>query len=407
MTINLANTVHDATASAMGFRYQERFALLELLNANDEEATVAIEALDDVQVTANGADLLEQLKHSFAEQPKPIDLKSTNLWSTLRIWAELLPSVDISTTSFALVTVAPLSETSKLHCLQTKGSDRKELLAALRAEAERVMEEVQAAKVAGRSKPHVKRSPGASAFLALTDKQRAELLEKIELRPNAPKIISLEEMFAKRLDTYPVSQRETLSRKTFEWWDSQVLLSFVGRRERFIARHEVLAQLSEISAMLQSETLMDSFSSKQPPAVFNTHEMLAKQCDLVGAGPAMLRRARISEWQARNQRSEWSAETPSKHSKIVSYDERLVAEWEYHHETACEEMLEDDEVSQKTEGLKVLKWALEKAATEVGSIESTITSPFYVRGSYQVLSIQGRVGWHPEYREKLGFKDEG
>lgn len=53
----------------MGFRYQERFALLELLAAKDEEAAVAIEALDDVQIVANGTDLLEQLKHSFAAQP--------------------------------------------------------------------------------------------------------------------------------------------------------------------------------------------------------------------------------------------------------------------------------------------------------------------------------------------------
>ena len=51
---------HDATASALGFRYQERFALLQLLETNDDEAAVAVEALDDVQLKANGVDILEQ-----------------------------------------------------------------------------------------------------------------------------------------------------------------------------------------------------------------------------------------------------------------------------------------------------------------------------------------------------------
>ncbi|MDF1776760.1 MAG: hypothetical protein P1V13_12055 [Rhizobiaceae bacterium] len=404
MNVNLASSVHDATASAMGFRYQERFALLELLDLKDEEATVAIEALDDVQLTANGSDLLEQLKHSFAAQPKPIDIKSANLWTTLRIWAEILPVIDISSTSFALITVAPLSQNSLLECLQTMGSDRSGLLTALVAEAERVVEDVSAAELAKKSKPHTKRSPGAKAFLSLADKEKEGLLAKIVLRPDAPKIDALEEMFAKRLDTYPVPQRETLARKIYEWWDRQVLLSFEGKRDRFIARHEILEQLSETSATLHTETLMDSFSSKQPPPVFHTDEMLAKQCDLVDAKSAMLRRARISEWQARNQRSAWSTEAPSKHSKIVAYDEKLVLEWEYQHETARENGDINDEASLKSEGLNVLKWALEDAAAEVGSIESTITSPFYVRGSYQVLSIQGRVGWHPEYIDRLGFK---
>jgi len=31
-------------------------------------------------------------------------------------------------------------------------------------------------------------------------------------------------------------------------------------------------------------------------------------------------------------------------------------------------------------------------------------APYYVRGSYQVLAIDLKVGWHPDYRDLL--KDE-
>ena len=396
---------HDATASALGFRYQERYALLQLLETTDDEAAVAVEALDDIQLRANGVDLLEQLKHSLDPNPPPLSLKSVNLWTTLRIWCELLPSLDLESTKFALVAVAPISDTSPLCCLKVDGSDRSTLLAELKAEAERVAKEIETAKSNGTPEPHKKRAPGVAAFLALSEGPRSDLIQRISLQAGAETISCLENRLAHRLDTYPEAQRATLATKLCEWWDRQMLLSFDNKRSRFIKRHELLEQLSEISAMLKSEALLDSFSSKHPPPVYDTHEMLAKQCELVGALPAMIKRARVSEWQARNQRAAWSIEAPSKHSKIVEFDERLVIEWTYQHETACDNFEAGNEADMVENGQSVLRWALEDAAQTVGAIELTVTSPFYVRGSYQVLSIEGRVGWHPEYRTRLGFDE--
>ncbi|GAB5510408.1 MAG: hypothetical protein Rhims3KO_18090 [Hyphomicrobiales bacterium] len=396
---------HDATASALGFRYQERYALLQLLETKDDEAAIAVEALDDVHLRANGVDLLEQLKHSLDPNPKPLGRKSANLWMTIRIWCELLPTIDLKSTQFAIIAVAPIAEGSALCCLKTQGSDRSSLLAELKTEAERVIGDIEIAKLVGKPKPHKRRAPGAMAFLAISKSQREELIQRVSIQPDAKTISGLEEAIAQLLDTYPLLQRANLAAKLCEWWDRQVLLSFDGKRDRFIKRHELLEQLSETSAMLKSEALLESFSSKQPPPVFDTHEMLAKQCELVKALPAMIKRARVSEWQARNQRAAWSTEAPSKHSKIVEYDERLVLEWTYQHETACENSKVGQEADMVANGRSVLRWALEEAAQDVGSIESTVTSPFYVRGSYQVLSIEGRVGWHPEYRTLLGFDE--
>lgn len=396
---------HDATASALGFRYQERYALLQLLETKDDEAAIAVEALDDVHLKSNGVDLLEQLKYSLNPNPKPLGIKSVNLWTTLRIWCELLPTIDLNSTRFALVVVAPIAKESQLYRLKTEDSDRSLLLAELKAEAERVVDDIETAKLGGKSMPHKERALGVKAFLALSEIRREELIQRISIQPNAETISSIEKTLALRLDTYPNDQRNTLAAKLCEWWDRQILLSFDNKRNRFIKRYELLEQLSEISAMLTSEALLDSFSGKQPPPVFGTHEMLAKQCALVSALPAMIKRARVSEWQARNQRAAWSVEAPSKHSKVIEYDERLVLEWTYQHETACENCKTRNEEDMVTNGLSVLRWTLEEAAQEVGNIESTVTSPFYVRGSYQVLSIEGRVGWHPEYRTRLGFKE--
>ena len=93
---------------------------------------------------------------------------------------------------------------------------------------------------------------------------------------------------------------------------------------------------------------------------------------------------------------------------VIDFDAKVQFcnnDWTYKHETACQKSEPGNEEDLVANGLMVLRWALEDAAQEVGSIENTVTSPFYVRGSYQVLSIEGRVGWHPEYRKRLGFDE--
>lgn len=396
-------TVHDATASALGFRYQERVALLQLLNHHDDEAAVSVETLDDVHFKADGTDLIEQVKHSIAANPAAIDIKSPNLWSTLRIWCGLLDSIDVHSTKFVLVTVAPLTSSSALSALCEDSSDRSEVLTKLEAEASRVIGDVQLAKAAGKAQPHQSRYPGAVSFMALNKKQRRSLVDSILLKPSSKGVSEIESQLSECLRTYPADQREKLAARVCEWWDRQILLSMCGDRPRYIQRGELIEHLAEFSAALQTDALVESFASKKPPETFQTDEMLSKQCALVNAPTSLVYKARVSEWQARNQRSEWQSESPSKHSRILDFDQRLIIEWEFQHAPACDSVALGDEAQLSKAGLQVLNWALGDAAQVVGSIDRGVTSPFYVRGSYQVLAIEGKVGWHPEYRTRLGF----
>ena len=170
-----------------------------------------------------------------------------------------------------------------------------------------------------------------------------------------------------------------------------------------INRYELLEQLSEVSSALKSEALVESFASKFPPAIYSAPEMLTKQCGLVGAPEHVLRMARVTEWQARNQRSQWATDAPSKLNKVSEFDERLIFEWEYNHSPICQSDQLGDEELMASNGLALLNWSIEKAPIEIGSIENAVTASFYVRGSFQILSIDGKVGWHPEYRVRLGF----
>jgi hypothetical protein len=79
------NVTHSAEAAALGFYYQSFFALLALMTQETDNAAVGIEQLDDVDLKANGHNLLYQLKHSISPAPPPITLKSKALWKTVKV----------------------------------------------------------------------------------------------------------------------------------------------------------------------------------------------------------------------------------------------------------------------------------------------------------------------------------
>lgn len=394
---------HDATAVALAFRYQERRALFDLWETQNDDASVAVEALDDIQVNQPGLTLIEQVKHSLQPIQPEITLKSPALWKTLRIWCELLPSLDSKASKFVFICTSPIDDHSSLNSLRIEGSDRTKLLDDLDEEAKRVSADIRRAAAANGPQPHKEKKPSIEAWLKLTQPVKRDLLDLVVFKPDAPNVDEQEDHLAAKLTSYPKAQRQKLANRLLGWWDGEVLRSMQGKRAKFISYHEVVAQLSHLNAMLEKDEFIETFSSQQPPAIYRADEMLTRQCKLVDATNTMIDRARVLEWQARSQRAVWSDDSPTKSKRLARYDETLVNEWKAQHDEAVEASNEDNNTLMIKKGKKVLKWASRCTSTKVGNIDNYATPPFYIRGSYQTLSIEGRVGWHPRYKTILGF----
>lgn len=395
---------HDASAVAIAFQFQQRQALLELFASNDDEAAVAVEALDDIQLNLNGQTLIEQVKHSIKPNPSPITIKSKELWATLRIWCGLVPDVDLAAVRFVFICTTSIQEDSPLLVLEDDGSDRSLLSQALDEEANRVLGNVDAAKKAQKKAPHQDRVEGVKSWLAMPKAEREILLSRVTIRAGVATAHGQEAEFAQALTQYPAKHRTKLAERILQWWDSQILRSMLGQRPKFVELSEVLSVLSQLHAMLEQDQFFETYSSKRPPPVYSTDEMLARQCDLVGASSTTINRARQLEWQARSQRADWANESPTKRDRLATYDDTLVLEWEAKHEAANDQADLNDEDSLKACGHDVLSWAMKCSVANVGSIDHYTLPPFYIRGSYQTLSITGKVGWHPDYKKRLGFK---
>ncbi len=400
-----STNAHSADASALGFLYQAQYALLRLWNEASFEAVIYLETLDDVVLEANGETILEQLKHSLSTKPDAITIASVNVWKTLKAWIDVLPNLDLSKTSLHLVTVADISPTSPLKVLLDETGSRDKLLFALQEEAQRVIQDRADAEAKGiKPLPHAKRAPGCEAFLKLSDDLQAEILSRVRLKPGQQNIRYIEDELAKWLTSVLAKDQPQVAALMVEWWNRQIIHAHCGKRDKAIHRFELVKRHMEIVADIEHDNLVDYFAAELPHDTYRSHPMVENQISLVGGTETWLQRAVTNEWRARESRSRWSTENPTWQERISKYDDRLAEEWSYKHSDMCEECDGQSDEVKKTKGRELLKWSFYEAPDKIETLASSVTAPSYVRGTYHVLSIGGRVGWHPDYFALLGFK---
>jgi hypothetical protein len=393
---------HAAEGSALGFWYQAYFALLTLVSLVTDDAAIGIEQLDDVELKADGQTLLYQLKHSISASPPPITIKSSSLWRTVKVWIDALPRLTLAETTLHLIAVGTIPSDSPLRALTDPDADRADLVAAMTAEAERVIEAREAAAKAKKTLPFPNRVDGCRAFLALSEPERLNLLRRTVIRPDSPTVAEIEQKIAGHFQFVLPEHRPAVAKRLIEWWDRQIVYSLCGERDRVITRAELQSQIMAVVADLEQGKLVAEFETVSHPEDYQPDGMLARQIELVKGKPYDLERAIREEWKAREQRARWLADNPAMATKITAYDAVLREHWSDRHAElvdACASLKEDGKCES---GLKLLRWTHHEAPTAVRPIAEGWGAPYYVRGSYQVLAINLKVGWHPDYETLLG-----
>jgi hypothetical protein len=89
---------------------------------------------------------------------------------------------------------------------------------------------------------------------------------------------------------------------------------------------------------------------------------------------------------------------------IDRYDKVLEEHWSDKHGHMADECKTLDESETCKRGLELLRWSHEHSYREIRPIAPEWSAAYYIRGSYQVLAIDLRVGWHAHYKKLLADK---
>jgi C-terminal domain 7 of the ABC-three component (ABC-3C) systems len=127
--------------------------------------------------------------------------------------------------------------------------------------------------------------------------------------------------------------------------------------------------------------------------------LFVRQIELAKAGEKRMLAAIPDYYRTFEQRSRWLRDDLLVVGDLTNYERRLVEEWELAFAAVKDEIgVEAAETAKEEAARKVLRWA----ETTLIPIRPRVTEPFVTRGSLHMLADQLRVGWHSEFRERLG-----
>jgi hypothetical protein len=384
---------YSAAPSAAGYLFQCRYALLAALEHvyHETETEIAIERFDDVSFETEGEPRqLIQTKHHLKRSGNLSDT-SADLWKTLRIWSHAIakdPSW-LLRVQFFLVTTALAPKGSIASCLRP-GRDRDEDQA-----FQRLLAIARKARSAA-NKPYY------GAFLSLSEGARKALTHLITVVDSAadlPKTANkIEEAL---LGTVPRDKVQLLAQRLEGWWWGRVCNALTRPADSRIAVAEVESKIDELRESLQRAALpvdLAEYEPSQQEVAPYEQRIFVRQLRLVGIQGRRIDFAKRDFYRAFEQRSRWAREKLLFDGEILSFERRLLEEWERRFEMMRERSAtEQNERRLSDEGQELFGWVEFDARFPL----RTVLEAFLTIGSYHILADQLRVGWHRDYSTRL------
>ncbi|MGE5435888.1 MAG: ABC-three component system protein [Syntrophothermus sp.] len=384
----------SASESALGYLYQSRFALYQLLKFPEEYA-VLIEKDDDLDFSdEQGHKTLASLKHKKPGE-RLTDL-STDFWKSVRIWlSRYKASGRISShLQFFLYTTNETAADSFLSSL----------IPLERSDISTILEKAEEALADSAARIIV---PIKEEFDLLSEDEKKDFLKRIFIFDNSPRIDDLPDLIIKQHMRMIRSEfRQSAFERLEGWWNELVIKLLTNTRVKEVYGHEISDKLSSINNEYRADNLPIDFRGKKPDGeidVDNDTRLFVVQLKKLGLSPARIERAICNYYRAFNQRSAWARENVLLEGEVEIYEELLVDEWSEYKEVAFEKIKDDssEDMMQKA-GRDLYNWA--QFETDRLRIRPEVSEPYVVRGNFHILANEKplpRIYWHPLFLERL------
>lgn len=390
----------SAGEQGLGYIYQARLALLNLLQL-PEDTPVYLEKDDDLDfVDSDGGKSLASLKHK-AIGDKLTDL-STDFWKSVNIWLVRYKRDGRATSNlrfflFTTGTVSTASFLSRLLPDQAVASGNEATLTEL----------ANAALAESRSKLI---APIATAFKELSDPDKQDFLERILIFDSSPRISDIPAIIRdKHMRSIRREHREFVFERLEGWWSDAVIKQLTHASTEGLFGYEVSDKLSAISEEYKADNLPINFRGKIPAVEIDTQadpRLFVAQLREIGISSSRIRSAILDYYRAFEQRSAWARKNLLVSGEVEEYEDRLADEWNRCKDVAFEKLKDDSaEDALREAGATLYNWAeFETGKIESLRIRARVTEPYVLRGSFHILADatpEPRVYWHPRFLERL------
>lgn len=391
----------SAGEQGLGYIYQARLALLQLLQLSEDTA-IFLEKDDDLDfIDGDGGKSLASLKHK-AVGDRLTDL-STDFWKSVNIWLARYERDGRAASSlrFFLFTTGTVSTDSFLARLlpdQPVASGGATTLTEL----------ADAALAESRSKLI---APIATAFNELSDPEKQDFLERILILDGSPRIGDIPALIRdKHMRPIRREHRAYVFERLEGWWTDVVIKQLTGARPEGIFGYEVSDKLSSFAEEYKADNLPITFRGKVPADEIDIDtdpRLFVAQLREIGISSNRIRSAILDYYRAFEQRSAWARENLLVLGEVEEYEDRLTDEWGRYKDVAFEKLKDESaEEALREAGATLYNWAeFETGKIESLRIRARVTEPYVLRGSFHILADatpEPKVYWHPRFLDRLG-----
>jgi hypothetical protein len=353
--------------------------------------TLFIEQLDDFHFEAheNALDIV-QVKHHIGGGGDLTDT-SADLWRTINAWITILDLLEVDEiASFFLLTTSTAAPGSIAAVLR-EDNDRLPELA-----LERLL---TTAKADGADTTR----PWRERFAALPPDRQTALVSAITVADQQPQLADIDAELNKEFA--PMVRQEHLDafiERLKGWWIGRVARLLTGQL-RAVAVEDLWHFIQELRDGFSLDNL--PFEYEVPDPTDEEHKNYAastftNQLRIVNVAHERIALAIRDYHRAYTNTSRWSREGLLLPGEIGKYEMRIVDEWQRHFERMRQEVGNEATEAAMCEAGRSL-WSSLDSDIPMPLLRPRLEEPVISRGTLHSLADVERVGWHPEFRERL------
>lgn len=383
---------HTAAPSALGYIYQCEVALLGSLPhaLAGRDVLTTIEVFDDVAFDFGDGTAREvlQVKHHQRSVRDLIDT-SADLWRTLGIWSdEWAAGAADEGREMTLMTTQPCRAGSAVEALTNRARDDAAALSRLRAIA---------------TDPNAARGTkdDRDRFVKLEASEQEALVRHIRVADAQVDAAAIgDELRALLMPTHEERFIDAMRDGVEGWWLRRVVTHLHDGAP--ISVDELRAVIDDVRRQLSDQSLPvledEDFDASEMPELDPARVRFVLQLKLIGASNPRIDQAIVNYRRAFAHRSRWARRGLIGPVELGRYEDRLCEEWEIRRDRMRRRLAADAGDDERRNAGHDL-W--DEMEVEADIRLRDVPELFAQRGSLHQLADVERVGWHPDFVDRL------